>query len=113
MLCRLEGLGRGGQQSAIEGGDEDSVSKLADREAVASETERRGTTAVSRKKDRARQSDARRDENSTDAKVFRGTRAKKTVTSLEKPPGALDEVGCRASGRIYADAETKWRCRCS
>jgi len=53
MLCRLEGIGPSGQQCAIEGGDEDSVSKLAGREAVASETDRGDTTAVLRRKGRA------------------------------------------------------------
>jgi hypothetical protein len=38
-------MGRSGQQCVIEGGDEDSVSKLADREAVAFETERGDTAA--------------------------------------------------------------------
>jgi hypothetical protein len=53
MRCRLEGADRSEQQCAIEGGDEDSVSKLAGREAVASEAER-GDTAVSlREEDRA------------------------------------------------------------
>lgn len=42
-----------GNNVQLKGGDEDSVSKLAGREAVASETERRGTTAVLTRKDRA------------------------------------------------------------
>ena len=54
MRCRLEGADRGEQQCAIEGGDEDSVSKLAGREAVASETEWGDTATGLRKRDRAK-----------------------------------------------------------
>jgi hypothetical protein len=46
MRCRLERMGGSGQQCGIEGGDEDSVSKLADREAMALNTVRGDTAAM-------------------------------------------------------------------
>lgn len=75
----------------IEGGDEDSVSKLAGKEPLASERRQEDTAEVRRERDGAETDDACLDENSVYVKVFRGTRAKKTVTGLEEPLRASDD----------------------